>query len=123
MNTRVATVAAAHGDPFTEAVALTKRLRLPYLRKAVQEIVPIAKAQRWDPAETIRVLLAEEAAGRDAATLRTRRRRAAFSAGKTFDVWDETNSCIPRATQNALRTLEWVTRRENLCICGPSGTD
>jgi DNA replication protein DnaC len=122
MNARVATVAAATGDPLVEAVALTKRLRMPYLRKAMQEVVPTAKAQRWDPAELIRVLLAEEAAGRDAATLRTRRRRAAFPAGKTFDVWDESNSCIPRATQGALRTLEWVQRRENLCICGPSGT-
>jgi DNA replication protein DnaC len=101
---------------------LTKRLRLPYLRKAMAEVVPTAKAQRWDPAEVVRILLAEEAAGRDAATLRSRRRRAAFPAGKTFDVWDEANSCIPRPTQAALRTLEWVQRRENLCICGPSGT-
>lgn len=122
MNTRVATVTAATGDPLTEAITLTKRLRLPYLRKAMQEVVPTAKAQRWDPAELIRVLLAEEAAGRDAATLRTRRHRAAFPAGKTFDVWDETSSCIPRPTQTALRTLEWVHRRENLSICGPSGT-
>jgi len=122
VNTRVATVTAAHGDPLSEAVALTKRLRLPYLRKAMQELVPTAKAQRWDPAEIIRVLLAEEAAGRDAATLRTRRRRAAFPAGKTFEVWDETNSSIARPTQNALRSLEWVHRKENLCICGPSGT-
>jgi DNA replication protein DnaC len=117
-----ATVTAATGDPLTEAVALTKRLRLPYLRKAMQELIPTAKAQRWDPAEIIRVLLAEEAAGRDAATLRTRRRRAAFPAGKTFEVWDPTTSSIPRPTQNALQTLEWVQRRENLCICGPSGT-
>ena len=28
----------------------------------------------------------------------------------------------PRATQHALRTLEWLGRAENLCICGPSGT-
>ena len=122
MNARVATVAAAHGDPLAEAVALTKRLRLPYLRKAMAELVPTAKAQRWDPAEIIRVLLAEEAAGRDAATLRTRRRRAAFPAGKTFEVWDEANSSIPRPTQTALRSLEWVQRKENLSICGPSGT-
>jgi DNA replication protein DnaC len=28
----------------------------------------------------------------------------------------------PRPTQTALRTLEWVGRRENLVVCGPSGT-
>ena len=31
-------------------------------------------------------------------------------------------SPIPAATQQALRTLEWIARAENLCICGPSGT-
>ena len=29
---------------------------------------------------------------------------------------------IPKATQQALRSLEWVHRAENVCICGPSGT-
>jgi DNA replication protein DnaC len=120
--TRPTTVTAPAGDPLAEAVELTKRLRLPYLRKAMIDLVPTAKAQRWDPAEIVRVLLAEEAAGRDAATLRSRRQRAAFPAGKTFDSWDEQTSSIPRLTQNALRTMEWVGRRENLSICGPSGT-
>ena len=31
-------------------------------------------------------------------------------------------SLIPAPTQAALRTLEWVGRRENLVVCGPSGT-
>ena len=120
--TRPATVTAPLNDPLSEAIELTKRLRLPYLRKAMADVVPTAKAQRWDPAELVRILLAEEAAGRDAATLRSRRKRASFPAGKTFDAWDENTSSIPRATQQALRTLEWVHRRENLSICGPSGT-
>jgi DNA replication protein DnaC len=117
-----AVVSAPAGDALSEAIELTKRLRLPYLRKAMADVVPTAKAQRWDPAEVVRILLAEEAAGRDEATLRTRRRRAAFPAGKTFDAWDENTSSIPRPTQQALRTLEWVQRKENLSICGPSGT-
>jgi len=36
--------------------------------------------------------------------------------------WDATASCIPRPTHDALTSLEWVGRRENLCVCGPSGT-
>lgn len=59
---------------------------------------------------------------RPTANLRTRRKRAAFPAGKTFGDWEEQASSIPRPTQNALKTLEWVARKENLCICGPSGT-
>jgi DNA replication protein DnaC len=105
-----------------EAIALTKRLKLPYLRRALTDLVPTAKAQRWDPAEVVRVLLAEEAAGRDATNLRTRRKRAGFPAGKTFGDWDEAASSIPRPTQDGLKTLEWVRNKENLCVCGPSGT-
>ncbi|TDB89229.1 ATP-binding protein [Micromonospora fluostatini] len=120
--TRPTVVTGPSSDPMNEIGELTRRLKLPYLRKALAEVIPTAKAQRWDPAEIVRVLLAEEAAGRDATNLRTRRKRAGFPNGKTFDVWDEAKSSIGRATQQALRTLEWVQRRENLCICGPSGT-
>ena len=31
-------------------------------------------------------------------------------------------SAIPKPTQHALRTLEWVNRAEVLVVCGPSGT-
>jgi hypothetical protein len=64
--------AAALGGAYEEAIALSKRLKLPHLRRAMAEIIPTAKAQRWDPAEIVRALLAEEAAGRDSANLRTR---------------------------------------------------
>jgi DNA replication protein DnaC len=74
------------------------------------------------PAELLRVLLLEEITGRDQATLRMRRRQANFPAGKTFAVWDEQRCSIPAPTQQALRTLEWVERHEDLRICGPSGT-
>ena len=105
-----------------EVDQLLRRLRMPYFRRAAPDVLATATAQRWEPAEVLRVLLAEEAAGRDAATLRSRRKRASFPAGKTFDAWDENTSSIPRPTQQALRTLEWVHRRENLSVCGPSGT-
>jgi DNA replication protein DnaC len=105
-----------------DVLALTRRLRMPYLRAAALDVVPTARAQRWDPAEVLRVLLGEEITGRDQATLRARRRAAGFPAGKTFEVWDETRCSIPAATQHALRALDWIDRRENLSICGPSGT-
>jgi DNA replication protein DnaC len=115
-------VPASGGDPLAEAVELTRRLKLPHIRRHLLELVPTARAQRWDHAELVRVLLAEEAAGRDATNLRTRRARAGFPAGKTLHDWDAAASCIPRPTQDALTSLEWVARRENLCVCGPSGT-
>ena len=117
-----AVTGGASTQALEQVVALTRRLRLPYLRAAALDVVPTARAQRWDPAELLHVLLTEEVTGRDTATLRLRRRQANFPAGKTFHVWDETRCSIPTATQHALRTLEWVDRRENLCVCGPSGT-
>jgi len=105
-----------------ELEALLRRMRLPYIRRAAPDVLATARAQRWDPAEVLRVLLTEEVTGRDAATRRVRRKTANFPAGKTFATWQPTRSSIPEATQNALATLEWISRAENLVVAGPSGT-
>ena len=81
-----------------------------------------ARAKRWDPAEVVRVLLTEEVVGRDAATRRMRRKQASFPTGKTFSSWRLEESPIPQPTQQALMTLEWISRAENLAVAGPSGT-
>jgi DNA replication protein DnaC len=101
---------------------LLRRMRLPYLRKTAPDVLATARAQRWDPAEVLRVLINEEVVGRDAATRRMRRKTAAFPTGKTFSSWRTDESSIPEATQNALATLEWIGRHENLAVAGPSGT-
>jgi len=105
-----------------ELTALLRRMRLPYLRKAAPEVCATARAQRWDPAEVLKVLLTEEVAGRDGATRRNRRRAAGFPTGKTFDTWLPDRSSIPGPTQAALRTLEWIGRAECLAVTGPSGS-
>lgn len=105
-----------------ELTAVLRRMRLPYVRAAAPEVLATARAQRWDPAEVLRVLLVEEIAGRDAATRRQRRKAAGFPAGKTFESWRGEDSSIPAPTLAALRTLEWVSRAENLAVAGPSGT-
>ncbi|MHB2029197.1 MAG: IS21-like element helper ATPase IstB [Acidimicrobiales bacterium] len=105
-----------------EVIELCRRLRLPYLRQSAHEVLTTAKAQRWDPAEVVRVLLEAEVQGRDSSMTESRRRRAGFPTGKTFDAWQEQRSSVSPATQRALATLEWVDRHENLVICGPSGT-
>jgi DNA replication protein DnaC len=101
---------------------LLRRMRLPYLRRSAPDVLATARAQRWDPAEVLRVLISEEVVGRDAATRRMRRKTAAFPTGKTLASWRPDESSIPEATQNALTTLEWVGRHENLAVAGPSGT-
>jgi DNA replication protein DnaC len=116
-------VAAPAPPPLpAELERLLRRLKLPYVRRAAPEVLATAQAQRWEPAEILRVLFCEEAAGRDRATIANRRRASGLPEGKTFEAWDEGASSIPRSTQQALWTLEWVERGENLCVCGPSGT-
>ena len=116
--------AGAPGDHavLDEVTGLAKRLRLKYLREAVNEVVNDARSQRWDHAETLRVLLAAEAAGRARSSMETKRRKAGFPSGKTFDAWDADRSSIPAKTQRAIGMLEWVARGENLVVAGPSGT-
>ncbi|MFF3748520.1 ATP-binding protein [Streptomyces kronopolitis] len=101
---------------------LMRRMRLPYMRKAAPDVLATARAQRWDPAEVLRLLIAEEVTGRDAATRRLRRSSANFPTGKTLGSWRAEDSTIPEPTQNSLTTLEWIGRAENLVIAGPSGT-
>jgi DNA replication protein DnaC len=102
--------------------ALLRRLRLPHIRTHAPDVLATAKSQRWDPVEVLRVLFAEEAAGRERSALATGRAAAGLPTGKTFHSWQPEASSIPAPTQQALRTLEWVGRRENLVLCGPSGT-
>jgi DNA replication protein DnaC len=115
-------VEKAHVSALDDVDRLLRRLRLPYFRGASRDLLQTAKAQRWDPAEAVKVLLEEEVAGRDRATIAARTRAAGFPAGKSFESWDESMSSIPAPTQRALRSLEWIARKENLCVCGPSGT-
>ena len=117
------TVTAPPPPPLPDELeALLRRLRLPYVRRAAPEVIATATSQRWQHAEVLRVLLAEEAAGRDQATIQMRRRDSGLPAGKTFDAWEPGASAIPTQTQQALRTLEWIERAEVLVVCGPSGT-
>ncbi len=115
--------AAPAPPPLTpDLLAVLTRMRLPYLRAAAPEILATARAQRWDPAEVVRVLLTEEITGRDEATRRMRRKSAGLPAGKTFASWRAADSSIPPGTQSGLATLEWIGRAENLAVAGPSGT-
>jgi DNA replication protein DnaC len=108
--------------PIEEVVELARGLRLPHVRREAPELLATAKAQRWEPAEAVRQLLQEELAGRQRSSVRSRRKAAGFPAGKTFEAWDDEVSSIPAPTLRSLRTLEWISRHENLVVCGPSGT-
>jgi DNA replication protein DnaC len=101
---------------------LLHRLRLRYARLAGPAVLVRAADEGWDHAQLLRVLLAEEAAGRDRSTREIHRRAARLPSGKTFEAWDPAASAIPLDAQWALRSLDWIGRAENLVLVGPSGT-
>lgn len=105
-----------------EVEALMRQLKMPHARALAPELIATARAQRWEPIEVIKALFVEEAAGRARSMVATRRKAAGFPTGKTFATWDEAASSIPAPTQQSLRTLEWIGRKENVVVCGPSGT-
>ena len=113
---------SAATTPIDEVIELLRQLRLPHMRRHAPEVLATAKAQRWEPAEALRALLAEELAGRQASSINTRRQAAGFPTGKTFGSWDPAVSSIPEPTQRSLATLEWIDRKENLVVCGPAET-
>ena len=101
---------------------LLHRLRLRYVRQAGPAILARAREEGWDHAHLLKVLFAEEAAGRDRSTREMHRKAARLPSGKTFDAWEPRASAIPGEAQWALRTLDWIGRAENLVLVGPSGT-
>lgn len=116
-------VPAVPAPPLPEELeTLMRKLKMPHARALAPELIATARSQRWEPAEIIKALLTEESTGRARSMLATRRKEAGFPTGKTFDIWDASLSSIPAPTQQALRSLEWIHRKENLVVCGPSGT-
>ncbi|GED88546.1 hypothetical protein TNCT6_56310 [Streptomyces sp. 6-11-2] len=89
---------------------LMRRMRLPYMRKAAPDVLATARAQRWDPAEVLRLLISEEVTGRDAATRRLRRHSALLWAspalpGAVHDIKAaRTHGIIDALTQAGVRT-------------------
>jgi DNA replication protein DnaC len=105
-----------------EIEAMTKRLRLPHIRRSYYDLALSARAQRWDPMEMIRLLLEIELKGRNASTLEIRRIAANLPSNRTLEGFDSSISSIPNRTIMGLSNLEWVRRKENLLVLGPPGT-
>jgi hypothetical protein len=62
--------------------ALMRSLKMPQARAPAPELIATACAQRWEPAEVIKALFTEEAAGRARSMLASRRKAAGFPTGK-----------------------------------------
>jgi DNA replication protein DnaC len=99
-----------------------RRLKLASMRRVAPELLVTAKTQRWTPEELLRSLIEIEINARDASNVRLRSKQACFPTVKTIAEFDLAASSIPAQTWSYLRSLEWITARENVTLIGPAGT-
>ena len=105
----------------TPSSSRLRRLRLRGMRELAPELLQTAKTQRWPPQELLTALVREEIAAREASNERSRLKAAGFPAPKTLEGFDIRASALPRATFDFLASLEWLERKDNLCLAGPAG--
>lgn len=86
------------------------------------ELLVTTQTQRWNPEEFLGALAEAEITARDASTVRTRMRQAAFPAAKILAEFDVAATSVPPATFDYLSSAEWIRAAENVCMIGPAGT-
>ena len=102
--------------PIDEVVDLLRTLRLPHMRNAAPDLLATAKAQRWEPAEAMRALLTEELTGRQASSIRSRRKAACY-------VTTAANSATPLPSLLRLWPAPaWLPRRSGLMPMPTAGS-
>jgi transposase-like protein len=99
--------------PISEAV--TKRRRRSFSPEFKREIVALCKLPDNNVASVTKEYDLTETA------VRRWVHQAEVDAGNTFDTWVESRSSIPSNAQRSLRSLGWISRRENLLVrAGPA---
>jgi len=99
-----------------------RRLKLRRVRELAPELLQTARTQRWRPEELLETLVREEIEAREASNLQRRMKAASLPGAKTLAGFEAEASGLPRGTFAFLSSLEWLERRENLCLAGPAGT-
>jgi DNA replication protein DnaC/transposase len=105
-----------------ELVPLLKKLRLSGVLHTLALRVHQAVEDSLAFEEFLLRVLGDEVERRDGKQLMLRVRRAQFEATKTLEDFDFSfNPQIPKARIIDLATAGFVTRRENVCLVGPTG--
>jgi DNA replication protein DnaC len=110
-------------DVSAELAFLTRALKAPTLREAVDRLAERARAESWTHEEFLAACLQREVAAREAHGGEGRIRAARFPARKSLEDFDfEHARGLPRDQIAHLGTLDFVAARENVVFLGPPGT-
>lgn len=109
-------------SPTDELVPVLKKLRLSGVLASLELRVGQAVDENLSHVEFLHRLLVDEVDRRDGKQLDLRLRRASFEAHKSLEEFDFLfNPQLPRAKIIDLATCQFVARRENVLLMGPSG--
>ena len=110
-------------DVTAELAYLTRALKAPTLRAAVDRLAGRARAESWTHEEFLAACLQREVAARESHGGEGRIRAARFPARKSLEDFDFDHARGLKREQIAhLGTLDFVTARENVVFLGPPGT-
>jgi DNA replication protein DnaC len=117
------TTSAGGRDTTAEIAYLTRALKAPTLRSAVDRLAERARAESWSHEEFLAACLQREVSARESHGGEGRIRAARFPARKALEDFDfDHQRSLKRDTINHLGTLDFVAARENVVFLGPPGT-
>ncbi|HEY1703278.1 MAG TPA: IS21-like element helper ATPase IstB [Trebonia sp.] len=124
MVTRAGTTAAKPARDFTADLSfLTRALKAPTLREAVERLAERARAESWTHEEFLVACLQREVSARESHGGEGRIRAARFPARKSLEEFDYDHARgLKRDLIAHLGTLDFVTGKENVLLLGPPGT-
>jgi DNA replication protein DnaC len=107
----------------TELSFLTRALKAPTLREAVERLAERARAESWTHEEFLVACLQREVSARDSHGGEERIRSARFPARKSLEEFDFDHARgLKRELIAHLGTLDFVAGKENVLLLGPPGT-
>jgi DNA replication protein DnaC len=108
-------------DLTAEVIFLTRALKAPTLRDAVDRLAERARAESWTHEEFLIACLQREVSARESHGGEGRIRAARFPARKSLEEFDFDHArALKRDTIAHLGTLDFVTARENVVFLGPA---
>jgi DNA replication protein DnaC len=113
----------ASRDVTAELAYLTRALKAPTLREAVERLAERARAETWSYEEFLAACLQREVSARESHGGEGRIRAARFPSRKSLEEFDFDHARgLKRDTIAHLGTLDFVTARDNVVFLGPPGT-
>ena len=114
---------AASRDITAEIAFLTRALKAPSLRDAVDRLAERARAENWTHEEFLAACLQREVAARENHGGEGRIRAARFPARKSLEEFDFDHARgLKREAIAHLGTLDFIAAKDNVVFLGPPGT-